>query len=63
MVDKNTRVSSLRLCLAAMVAVLIHGLVDTTYFKNDLALLFWLVVTAALFSSTPNSVSVPLRPS
>ncbi|MFA5927102.1 MAG: O-antigen ligase family protein [Patescibacteria group bacterium] len=29
--------------LLAMVAILAHGLVDTTYFKNDLAALFWLI--------------------
>jgi O-antigen ligase len=28
----------------AMLALLIHGLVDVPYFKNDLALLFWVVV-------------------
>jgi len=30
--------------LAMLVIILIHGLVDTPFFKNDLALLFWLVV-------------------
>ncbi|MFC1663147.1 O-antigen ligase family protein [Patescibacteria group bacterium] len=36
---------SLRLGLAAaMIALLIHGLVDVPYFKNDLAILFWLIV-------------------
>jgi O-antigen ligase len=29
---------------AAMAAVLIHGLVDTTVFKNDLAVIFWLII-------------------
>lgn len=28
--------------LAIMFYILIHGLVDTTYFKNDLAIVFWL---------------------
>ncbi len=28
---------------AAMIAILIHGLVDTPYFKNDLSIVFWLV--------------------
>lgn len=28
----------------AMAALLVHGLVDVPYFKNDLAILFWLVV-------------------
>jgi len=29
--------------IAAMLYVLIHGLVDTTYWKNDLAVVFWLI--------------------
>ncbi len=29
--------------IAAMVTLLIHGLVDVPYFKNDLAILFWIV--------------------
>ncbi|NTU99155.1 hypothetical protein HGA64_04085 [Candidatus Falkowbacteria bacterium] len=33
---------------AAMVAFLVHGLVDVPYFKNDLAVIFWLL--AALLS-------------
>jgi len=27
-----------------MIYILVHGLVDTTYWKNDLALMFWLIV-------------------
>jgi len=30
--------------VAAMIYVLVHGLVDTTYWKNDLALIFWLII-------------------
>lgn len=29
---------------AALVCLLVHGLVDTTYWKNDLALIFWLII-------------------
>lgn len=29
---------------AAMAALLVHGLVDVPYFKNDLAVLFWLIL-------------------
>lgn len=29
---------------AAIVAILVHGLVDSTFFKNDLAVIFWLMV-------------------
>jgi putative inorganic carbon (HCO3(-)) transporter len=30
--------------IAAMIYILIHGLVDTTYWKNDLAIIFWLLI-------------------
>ncbi|MDO8599527.1 MAG: O-antigen ligase family protein [bacterium] len=30
--------------IAAMLVILIHGLVDVPYFKNDLAILFWAIV-------------------
>ena len=29
---------------AAMLAILLHGIVDTPYFKNDLSLLFWFLI-------------------
>ena len=32
------------LCLSLMIYILLHGLVDTTYWKNDLAVIFWLTV-------------------
>ncbi|HPI67073.1 MAG TPA: O-antigen ligase family protein [bacterium] len=31
--------------LTAMTTLLVHGLVDVPYFKNDLAILFWLIVS------------------
>lgn len=31
----------------AMIALLVHGLVDVPYFKNDLAMLFWLLLAMA----------------
>jgi len=31
------------LALAPIIAILIHGLVDVPYFKNDLAILFWIL--------------------
>ncbi|PIT90415.1 MAG: hypothetical protein COU22_02310 [Candidatus Komeilibacteria bacterium CG10_big_fil_rev_8_21_14_0_10_41_13] len=35
----------LNICLAsAMIVVLVHGLVDVPYFKNDLSVLFWLLI-------------------
>ncbi len=36
--------------LASMVALLVHGLVDVPYFKNDLSFLFWMIL--AFSSST-----------
>jgi putative inorganic carbon (HCO3(-)) transporter len=33
--------------VASMTALLIHGLVDVPYFKNDLSMLFWLVLALA----------------
>jgi len=30
--------------MGAMVCILVHGSVDTPYFKNDLAILFWLII-------------------
>lgn len=32
---------------AAMIALLVHGLVDVPYFKNDLSMLFWLLCASA----------------
>lgn len=31
-----------------MIYFLIHGLIDSTYFKNDLAIMFWIVVAVSL---------------
>jgi len=39
--------------LALMAYVFIHGLVDTTYFKNDLAMLFWLNFLALNLKKAP----------
>jgi hypothetical protein len=30
--------------IAAMIYILVHGLVDTTYWKNDLSIIFWLLI-------------------
>jgi O-Antigen ligase len=35
---------TLKLLAAAMVAILVHGLVDVPYFKNDLSLMFWILI-------------------
>jgi O-antigen ligase len=36
--------------VSLMIYALIHGLVDTTYWKNDLSLMFWVVVAIAVVS-------------
>ena len=40
--DENLRCA----VLGVMFYILLHGLVDTTYFKNDLAVIFWLCFMA-----------------
>jgi len=37
------------LFLAIMICILIHGLVDTTYWRNDLAVVFWAVIAMNYF--------------
>ncbi|MBU1164503.1 O-antigen ligase family protein [Patescibacteria group bacterium] len=34
--------------LAAMITILIHGLIDVPYFKNDLSVLFWIIAGLAI---------------
>jgi len=33
--------------MCSMIVIIIHGLVDAPYFKNDLAMMFWLLVALA----------------
>ncbi|MFA6193273.1 MAG: O-antigen ligase family protein [Parcubacteria group bacterium] len=37
------------LLLAIMIYILVHGLVDTTYWRNDLAVVFWVVIAASIY--------------
>jgi len=37
--------------VSAYVAILVHGFVDTTYYKNDLSALFWLILAIAVVIS------------
>ncbi len=37
--------------IVLMIYILIHGLVDTTYWKNDLSLMFWLIIGMAVIES------------
>ena len=46
--------------ISALFAVLVHGFFDTTYFKNDLSTIFWLIIAFSIILSydkqkTPNN--------
>jgi len=34
--------------MASMITLLVHGLVDVPYFKNDLSILFWLIIGSSI---------------
>ncbi len=42
--------------IAAMVVILVHGFFDTPYFKNDLAIEFWVLIGLAVTLSRPQIV-------
>lgn len=44
--------------MGAMVIILVHGLVDTPYFKNDLAILFWVIIGAMMITSRRGTEAV-----
>jgi len=46
-----------RLALPVIAAVVVHGLVDVPYFKNDLAILFWLLVAVTTMTSPKTEIS------
>ncbi|MEW6610944.1 MAG: O-antigen ligase family protein [Patescibacteria group bacterium] len=39
---------------ASMCALLVHGLVDVPYFKNDLAVLFWILIALSMMQVQPS---------
>ncbi|MFA6327448.1 MAG: O-antigen ligase family protein [Bacilli bacterium] len=44
--EKNKRNKNLSLALfLSMLVIIIHGLVDVPYFKNDLSILFWIIIS------------------
>jgi O-antigen ligase len=45
--------------VAPLVAILIHGLVDVPYFKNDLAMVFWLLVFLTTVVAEEKPISLP----
>ncbi|HTW96628.1 MAG TPA: O-antigen ligase family protein, partial [Candidatus Methylomirabilis sp.] len=54
-VKKNTATIFLALgLLGAFTAIVIHGLVDVPYFKNDLSALFWILIALSVLISKKN---------
>ncbi|MDD5527941.1 MAG: O-antigen ligase family protein [Patescibacteria group bacterium] len=47
--DKKNKYIHLGL-LGAMIVIVVHGLVDVPYFKNDLACLFWILIAMAVLA-------------
>lgn len=41
--------------LSALTIIVTHGLIDVPYFKNDLAMLFWIIAALCFTFSTPRS--------
>ncbi len=54
---KNASLSWVAPLFAAIVAILIHGLVDTPYWKNDLSALFWVILALAVVNNRNKSSS------
>jgi len=48
--------------LLALVALLVHGLVDVPYFKNDLSLEFWTLLAVSAAAAAPAATRTPPRP-
>ena len=44
--------------IATLVVIFVHGLVDVPYFKNDLAILFWILAAIVLGSEIKNKALV-----
>ena len=47
---------------ALMIYILVHGLVDTTYWKNDLALIFWIIIGMAVINNKINMGKISQNP-
>lgn len=46
------------LCLAIIIYFLIHGLIDTTYWRNDMAFLFWTIIPVNCYLAIKNKTLV-----
>jgi putative inorganic carbon (HCO3(-)) transporter len=54
------RIGIIVIALAPLVAIFIHGLVDVPYFKNDLALVFWILAFLSLSDLSVDKTEVRL---
>ncbi len=59
-VDKQQRAIILGI-IGSLITIIIHGLVDVPYFKNDLAILFWLIIALAAIVKLRNQKSYALN--
>lgn len=48
--------------LGSLAALLVHGLLDTPYFKNDLSLLFWTLAALLILWTKPESITKKSAP-
>ncbi|MFH1890464.1 MAG: O-antigen ligase family protein [Candidatus Kuenenbacteria bacterium] len=48
---KNIKYQTSNILMAGMTCLLVHGLVDVPYFKNDLSILFWLLISGMVISN------------
>jgi O-antigen ligase len=55
-VDLKEKKNILLACISMLTYILMHGLIDVTYWKNDLALIFWLIM-ACIFAIEKNNYS------
>jgi len=49
--QSNQILTTYYLLFASMSAILLHGLVDTPYFKNDLSVVFWVIIALLIIQS------------
>ena len=47
------------LCLAAVLYYLVHGLVDTTYWRNDMAVVFWTIIVINVYLANEIKNQIP----
>jgi hypothetical protein len=46
--------------IPVITAIVVHGLVDVPYFKNDLSIMFWLLILVTIYPSRPKTSTTSL---